>query len=125
MHTKCYLPCCLLCTATKSDHLLFYLPPCFPIPPAPTAASIWLTYDCILIFELYIDFLCYFCVFLAAETLKKVKTLQNFCPCIVFSLLLPTPTGPCYPTQIYLYLHVKGSNQLSVLFLALSGCQNT
>ena len=74
---------------------------------------------------LLLSFLCYFCVFLAAESLKKTKTLQNLCPCIVFSLLPPTPTGPCYPTHIYLYLHVKGSNQLSVLFLALSGCQNT
>src|SRR5882762_5624358 len=46
----------------------FYLPPCFLIPPATTAVSIWLIYNCILIVELYIDFLCYFCVFLAAET---------------------------------------------------------
>ena len=74
---------------------------------------------------LLLSFLCYFCVFLAAETLKKAKTLHNLCLCIVFSLLLPTPTGPCYPPHIYLYLHVKGLNQLSVLFLALSGCQNT
>ena len=104
---------------------LFYLTPCFLIPPATTAASVWLPFNYILIVELYIDFLCCFCVFLAAETLKRAKTLQNLCPCIVFSLLLPTPTGPCYPPHIYLYLHVKGLNQLSVLFLALSGCQNT
>jgi hypothetical protein len=101
----------------------FYLPPCFLIPPATTAASIWLIYNCILIGNFYINFLCYFCVFLAAETLKKAKTLQNLCPCIVFSLLSPTPTGPCYPTQIYLYLHVL--TQLSVPFLALYDCLNT
>jgi len=99
----------------------FYLPPCFLILPAPTAAFVWLPSNCILI----VSFLCYFCVFLAAESLKKTKTLQNLCPCIVFSLLPPTPTGPCYPTHIYLYLHVKGSNHYLCYFLALSGCQNT
>src|SRR5882762_10820671 len=69
----------------------FYLPPCF-IPPATTAASTWLIYNCILTVEL-LKILTFYAisVFLASETLKKQKLCRTCAPALCF---------PSYPLQL-------------------------
>jgi len=101
MHTKCYMPCCLLCTATKRDHLLFILPPtCFI--PCTTAASTWLIYNCILTVEL-LKILTFYAISVCFWLQKplKSKTLQNLCPALCF---------PSYPYSYWPLLSNSGQS---------------
>jgi len=121
MHTS--VICHVVCLHShKSDiSCSFYLPPCF-MPPATTAASTWLIYNCISLLSFWRYWLlCYFCVFLASETLKK-KNSAELVPCIVFSLLPLQLLALAIQLRSICILHVKGITQLSVPFQAFYDC---
>ena len=70
----------------------FYLPPCF-IPPATTAASTWLIYNCILTVEL-LKILTFYAIsvcFWLQKPLKKQKLCRTCAPALCF---------PSYPLQL-------------------------
>jgi len=112
--------CHVVCYAQpqKADHLLFiYLPPCFLIFPAQLLLLFWLPSTVFLL----LSFLCYFLCVSAAESLKKTKTCR-LGPCIVFFPLTPHTYWPLLSSYLSVFT-CQRIKPLSVLFLALSGCQ--
>jgi len=84
--------CHVVCYAQpqKATILLFILPPTrFLIFPATTAAFVWLPSTYSYCWAFYAISVCFCC-----RILKKTKTLQNLCPCIVFFPLTPHTYWP-------------------------------
>jgi len=106
-HTKCYLPCCLLCTAQKAPSPVHCLTS-HPVSSSSLPQLLLLFGSLLTVFSYCWAFYAISVCFWLQNPLKNENSAELCAPCIVVFPLTPHTYWPlAIPTHIYLYLHVR------------------